>query len=574
MEWHVTIFGDLEFPPGGVDRWRALSPDPEAHGDAADLGGAALGRAKVSEVLGALASLHDKPGAPGRVDVTVSEAGVKVRGFLIDVGYRAWLGQAVSTLRAASEAGARGVIYVVHIDGELAYEVAITPKGSKVTAIKGHKKIERIDRTPAGEEATALYRASFGATKGSPPGPATGEAASEVSRAIAAKLAERPAGEVHKALLARDPVVVLGPGRMSPTKEAFPSPASFSQAIKGLAGDDPLTAIALDLLVKLDPKGAAPLAMRALSARVGPQTLAAAAKSMTKSAPEGAAAALLDAIDVPPLDGYNPGRDQVVATLKALPDKRAGAEALARITPALLDRPDAASVITALLDAAEARSTRVPEGLWIELFRRRSEPLLRVRAARALLENGGHEALATLATAVGERAPLGGLAVRALFALDPAKAHDTIAPRLSGDLARDPAKTIADDVISYLYDDVTENKAKSIALKDPRWVDLALRAPAATGAVLFLGYTRDARVAPALAALLADDDLVEDICASLKRIGDPSVVPALEAALPKALHPYTKKLIKQTIEKLSGRPAAPAKAPSSPAPKSKRSAKK
>jgi hypothetical protein len=387
MEWHVTVFGDLELPSAKqVEAWKALVADPDAFDDwGGELGAKVFPSQPVSAAIAELASLPSKKGDPGRVDIAATGARVKVRGYLEDEGFRTYATLLATAFRAASGAGGKGELHVVQIAGDFAYAIHVEPGASSFAEVKGARAIERLDRSPAGKEAGALYAASFGPPKDGQrfaPAAASAKGAGVYER-ILARLEARPEGEVYEALKARGGVILTGLAELKPVAKVFPDAQALRSALRE-GKTDVVRSLGLELLGRLDPEGAAPLAIAALDEGGDLGVRSTAAFLLRESTDPEALRVLLGALQEPPLDRAAPLRTRAVMSLATVKAPAVGEQALALLTPEVIDRADNAQLVLAVLDVAAKRGTALPEPLARALSTKRSEPLIRERAEAAL----------------------------------------------------------------------------------------------------------------------------------------------------------------------------------------------
>lgn len=211
-------------------------------------------------------------------------------------------------------------------------------------------------------------------------------------------------------------------------------------------------------------------------------------------------------------------------------------------------------------------------------------PALRGLAALALVggpdddaaEIGSESAIAAVASdlpALADGGALAGLSAMAVLRGDPAQAYDTLAPLLA--IKKGKVGALHLTLLAVLAERLT-------AEADPRWADLAgrlltepsvqtfalsilttLRAPRSEAALLalleqqikaphvketpvrLLGYLKSKRAAEPLVRALVSPGLAAwmgDICAALKTIDEPAVIPKLHAARAKIEQGHRKKI--------------------------------
>ena len=99
MEWHVLIFGSVDFPKGGLARWRSekLTELDDWKGE---LGGGLDGRGKSVKAM--LAQFYTYPEDQGQIELATTATRVTVSGFLKDDAFRAHATEVLATFRAAS----------------------------------------------------------------------------------------------------------------------------------------------------------------------------------------------------------------------------------------------------------------------------------------------------------------------------------------------------------------------------------------------------------------------------------------------------------------------------------------
>ena len=565
MESHVIVFGELAFPPGGVRRWQKLAVDPQGYDDwKGDFGGGEH-RAEVGAMLARFASYPALTKNLGRLDVEASEARVIWRGYLEDDAFRGLATEVAATFRSAAEAEGRGELAFVQPAGDYAYLVRVEPGTSSFTALRGAKKVQALADKPLCEEASQIYADSFALqparAAAAAPAPVAAAAAAlggDPWPFVVAKLEAHEPAALYAALLARGGHFSVSLTEIEPVERAFRDTQALGAALH--AGAPPaVKVLGLELLQRIDPAAARALAVRVLSADAPNDLLAAAALVLRQAGDEAAQAALARGLARPPLDRRTPFRSLLLAGLAKEPAALSVSVVVRalELLPELAARPDAGDAIAAILELALSRQVPVPPGPATELVARgHAPPRVRELAASALLALGTSEALGALARRVAEPGPLGRMAVRAAFRLDPRGAFDALAPALGQAASQ---AVVRAHVLAELADRVAAAPGKAPELRDPRWVELALGALAEPGAATFLGYTKDARVPGALAALLPKR--FEDVCQALKRLGDPAVLPALVAAAAKVPNPHTAKLVAATIKHLENKAAKGASEP-------------
>ncbi len=557
MEWHVTVFGSLAFPKGGLARWRKLEVDTDAFDDwKGELGAGMAAVEAVAAKLARFASYPELSQKLGRLEVKAHGARVQWRGFLQDDAFRGLATEVAATFRRAADAGGQGDLHFVHVGGEYAYRIHVEPGKSSCTGIRSQKKIEALAKDPLSEAADQLYVASFelpAEVGGAPPIPAAAQASplaitgDDPWPAVVARLDALGAAAVYEALLARGGQFCFSLTQVEPVDRAFADGEAVLVAIR--AGEPAaIKPLALELLRRLDAAATRQLAMRLLTADAPDDLLAAAALVLRQAGDGEAQVALARAIARPPLDERTPFRSMLVAAMATAPPE--AVTAALELLDELADRPDAGDVLLVTIELALSRGLPVPLETAKALLSR-SEPRLRELAASALLADGSVDALETLTAFAHEPGSVGRTAVRATFELDTKAAYDRLAPQLDGAAGQ----TVRLHLLGYLSDTVSASK-KAPELREPRFVDVALGALDQPGAVTFLGYVKDARVPAALAAILPQR--FEEVCEALKRIGDPSVLPVLEAAASQAPNPHCKKLVARTIQQLQKKAKAPA----------------
>ncbi|MEZ4335079.1 MAG: hypothetical protein R3B82_00435 [Sandaracinaceae bacterium] len=539
MEWHVLVFGALTFPSGGLARWRKEPVEAEAFGDwKGELGAGPTGDgAPVREMLRRIAGYEDQTGGLGRVDVEADRTQARFCGYLKDDAFRGLATEVATTFRVAASVGGEGALTILHVDGEEAYRLTVEPGASSCSRWRSRKKLDALEADPLCRAATELYERSCGVvpTSASPAASTWGD---DPWPSIALALETPGAAAAHAALRARGGWFELSPMKVVPVEDAFPDQEALLSMVRAGAPAS-VRALALELVARVDPVRARALATQVLTADAADDLLGVATQILWEAGDEEALRALVAALARPPLDEATGFRGLLAARLVEAPDS--AIEAAVQLLAELADRPDTDATALVLVDLALRRQAPIPVDTARRLLARRG--LLRERAAAALLMLATPPALEAVAAHVEDPGPLGRQAMQAVFRLDPIGAHERLAPHLEG-----PS---ADAVRRHLLGHLAETAAtvkKAPALREPRFVELALGALDVPGAITFLGHTKAPGVAATLASLLPRH--FEEVCEALQRVGDPSVLPTLRAAASAAPHPHSAKLIARVIRAL------------------------
>ncbi|MEZ4447378.1 MAG: hypothetical protein R3B72_50345 [Polyangiaceae bacterium] len=555
MEWHVVVFGSLTFPKGGLTRWRKEAVDAEAFDDwKGELGAGPTGEgAPVSKMLKRIAGYPKLTREHGRVDVAAKGSEATFVGYLRDDAFLSLATEVATTFRVASEAGASGELYLLHVDGEEGYRIAVEPDASSCSKLRSKKKLDALEQNPLCQAASALYEQSLGPPAVVEPKPKQAADQGEPTTGgdgwppLVAALEKRGPDELHRALLEVGGWFSFSLSKVEPVARAFPDGEALLATIR--AGEPAaIKPLALALLAELDPAEAKKAALGLVATDAPDDLLIAAAEVLQQASDVTSTVALARALARPPLDQPTVFRGMLAAKLAGAPE-----EAIAAAV-ALLDelapRQDADDALRVILELALRRQHPIPREVAQRLLSQ-TDPRVLGFAGAALLVEGSREALEALAAKIDQPGAVGKAAMRAVFRLDPKAAYDRLQPSLRGA----EATTVRRQLLEHLADAVSTDK-KAPELRDERFVDLALEALDEPGAVVFLGHTKDPRVAPALAAFLPKR--FEEVFEALKRIGDASVLPALRAAAPKAPNPHCKKMaarIIQALEKKAGQAA-------------------
>lgn len=552
MEWHVVVFGDLVFPPGGATRWRELVVDPDRWDDWSD---GLLRRASPINVATLLERFVHYPGLTGgqaRIDVELGDAAARMRGYLADDAFRAHATEVAALFRAAAGANARGTLVIAHVGAEYAYRVSVDPGRSSCAKIAEPHEVEALLSGSAAEEAAALYADSFAtapprATR-LPGSTQKGglETATDCWTTLLGRLTRFTQDEIFEALRARGGFFFHSKTKSEPVGRAFPDAAALIGALRE-GGPPSIRPLGLELLQRLDARAAKESALEILASEAPDELLLAATLVLREAPEEDALTALAGALVRPPLDRRTPLRSALLASLSSATSTVA--EKALGLLGALADDDEAHDACLAIVELAASRALPLPVAAARRLLEATVPPTplrdrLRELVATSLLGQGSAEALATLETHAESPGLLGRSAVRAIFRSRGAAGFEKLVPLLEG-----PARlTVLAHVLWHLGDVAATSSGKAREVRDPRAVELALGALEMPGAVVLLGYCRDPRVPGALTALLPTR--FEEVCQALRRLRDPSVLPALEAAAQRAPNPHSAKLVATTIAHL------------------------
>lgn len=198
-------------------------------------------------------------------------------------------------------------------------------------------------------------------------------------------------------------------------------------------------------------------------------------------------------------------------------------------------------VAVALLEALGQRRSHAATEVLVALLRSSDDPLLKPAIAEATARIGEREGLLDLASHLADpHGAVADAAAVAIFALDPAAAFDRLSAhfaeeRLSSPQRQAPAIT----VLRALGGKITFAPHQLVHIaraleEDARWTDLCLRLvhhdEVGHHALDVLPRLHDARVLPTLLSLFGSSES-EQLCAALRKLGDPAAIPALEEKL-------------------------------------------
>lgn len=369
MEWTVAVFGELRFPRGGVEAWKALVVDASRHEDwVEEFDDGGLDPAPVREVLDEIAAFPAPPEGPGRVKISLGSKEIHAVGFLADDGYRAWCAHLATLFRVAADAGATGDLTFVNVAGLYGYRVEVKPGSSSFTAIRDRAGVDRL-------RAQDAFATAVGMLGGKPVQTSQEQAPSGKDEGpyqqIVALLEALPAAKIEAALKARG-------GVRDPATQKDLLRAADALALLRRGPSEGHRAFAANLARELDPKGFEPIAVAlvALVPRSADLALTAAAVWALKGAKHpGATDALLQALADPRRDpssmpAYH-AFDALQARLgEALPDAL-----LPRLTPAFAASADAA-VCARVVQLLRQRGIAIPAAS-LTVLEARKEPILR-----------------------------------------------------------------------------------------------------------------------------------------------------------------------------------------------------
>jgi len=135
---------------------------------------------------------------------------------------------------------------------------------------------------------------------------------------------------------------------------------------------------------------------------------------------------------------------------------------------------------------------------------------------------------------------------------DPDAGFEALAS-IRGRAARETAVT---NVLGWVTSGVGSAKSRKLVRADPRWVAVAreglgLPWPATTFALEVLGHARDRESAVRIADAMVRRSLhLVEACKTLAKLGDPAVIPTLEAYLPTQTLPWMRAAIEKTVKAL------------------------
>jgi hypothetical protein len=144
MGWDAVLFGELEFPKGGVEAWKALVVEEGLYADKAWKQSAMMGDpVEATTVAGVLAKLEDhrrwceeKYPGPDHQRVQIEGDRVSLRAYINEDDFRYWCGNIATMVRVADKVGATGE-YVALANDEMA--------GERLVLTGGKSRCEPID---------------------------------------------------------------------------------------------------------------------------------------------------------------------------------------------------------------------------------------------------------------------------------------------------------------------------------------------------------------------------------------------------------------------------------------------
>lgn len=366
MEWTVAVFGELQFPKGGVEAWKALEVDASRYEDwVEEFEGGGLDPAPVHEVLDEIRAFPAPPEGPGKLKISVKSPQVSVVGVLEDDGYRAWCAHVATLFRVAEDAGASGEITFVHVGGAYGYRVKVKPGSSSFTAVNDKAGIDRMRSQDA-------FATAVGLLAGKPVQTSQAEAPSGKDEGayqqIVALLDALPAAKIEAALKARG-------GVRDPDTQEDLLRAADALALLRRGPTEGHRAFAANLARELDPRGFDPIAVELLERGADLALTSVAVWALKGSKHPGATDALLEALADPRRDPSSMPAFNALDALQARLGDALPEALLAQLTPSFAASADAA-VCARIVQLLRQRGLAIPAAA-LTALEARKEAILR-----------------------------------------------------------------------------------------------------------------------------------------------------------------------------------------------------
>ena len=575
MSWHVGLYGEGVLRKDVIEKWHAERIMPA---DMADFARASptwftadFKAQTVKSFLADVAAFNARSGHE-YIQLITAENVLTVRAVLSEGYLPDWLERTVAALRAAGRAGFTGQVNMFGLGEPLGAKLTVSRKKATWEVLDGESGPRR-----AIEELDAISRSRKG--QPTPPradvsvkNPGLPRTVVDELGEVATALESEPAKAVLAAAKSARIIVYIG-RQQRLLHEVVDSPAELLAACRGTSRK--LTdarafdlfnvdvavfpAFAIRILAELDPRVAAPIAMRMFEAGRPPTARFAAAQALARIGGPQAIAQLEQALIAPA------GSLFAAEGLRSVKDADLAARVLEEATRRVkkVRKPDAdefANVLDVL--ARWKHAPAVP--FLLSLWESPRIAALRFRAGLALTDVGTKEALEPLVAHVREKDEgRSSVAVLALLRLKPRLAFDEL--KLAFASKKDyllAARILA--ILTAGRDALTPIGSlpveSSLLELDPRWFGLAEDLLADTdynhSAIALLTVHRRGAEALARRVGKSQDEL---LCHSLEYIGDRSVLPILEKHVAKRKDDPNTSRIKKTIARLRAgeRPSLP-----------------
>ncbi len=546
MGWNAGGFGRMSFPGAeSITQWRASRRSYADWDDWAD----DLEPAEdddefaVSELLEQFADWHD-PANHGICLIAFSDLDVELVFEVGEDDFRDNVAGLAALLRSADVHGAKGIFWFLGTAGaeyDFVYELNLGQGRSSVKEL-GSRQIAKVYEGPGygafHERVTAIL-----------------EEADPQFKTLMTELREgRPAGKASTALH-EQVMVALGAHSDKAISAAATKYPEFIPDGQGLAdpktyfakgardkfadaASEQLHGVALWTLGEIDPEAAEPVARLALDAESAPTAVKAAAMSALAHRPS------TDTVQqmLLALDGEDfMLRYGALRALRKLPDDyrpQLGRQATARLLAlASADAPAPAKLSggPSMVDVVKDHDLRESIAA-LAAFACSQQPVdARIDAAELIIEWNHAEALAVIATRLGEEFGIGVKAAQAWLIVDPGAAlAELTATAASTTGGHDEADRRLHHLLTALTADAAKAGKQSLIRRDPRWAAAALR-------LLDLGDNYLAHNALTLLARAPKDPQVIQRLETLLRTGGMPPIPVTDAL--RALRSRTYKAI-------------------------------
>ncbi|MFO0714159.1 MAG: hypothetical protein U0353_30155, partial [Sandaracinus sp.] len=145
MGWNALLFGDLELPPGALDRWRTLRIEEGLYRDWArsSMMGEPAHELTVEELIEKLADharwCDETYDGPDHQRLTLTERSVSLRAQINEDDFRYWNGLVATMFRLGEKVGAEGE-YLALASDEMAGERLVISGGTS-----RHERVDLVD---------------------------------------------------------------------------------------------------------------------------------------------------------------------------------------------------------------------------------------------------------------------------------------------------------------------------------------------------------------------------------------------------------------------------------------------
>ena len=385
----MLLFGGFTFPsPARAGSWKAETANPKDYRDwKGDLRHGDLAPRTVRELLAATDAFPTQEHAPGRLEVEIDHAAVRVRGFLDDDGVARWGSLVLSAFRAAASAGARGCINVIQPQGEFGYAIGLEGGRSRLTKMLV-KDLTRLLETNEAQRAAALFWERFPKVDEAalealvqqrlPPRGEGGSYAKLVDAlaraptaelvAAATKLEKQRLGHVIVDLAGRPTPAVTGRRDMKRVTELWPTAADLITGLRSGA-TSMVRAIAVYLVGVLRFPSAIDAVVALLRDRPESEVISAGFHVLRKAKHPAALELMFEIVREPPSGVHESSASAAaVAAIASTGDKDALRRLQVLLTPEVLGAPHGAALAYAIVDSCNTAKLRWDPDALLDLW--------------------------------------------------------------------------------------------------------------------------------------------------------------------------------------------------------------